>query len=263
MEMKDEFLSLISHEFRTPLNVINTAIQALHFIYGEELSDKVKEYIGTIRQNTFRQLRLVNNLLDITRMNSGYFKINKRNIDIIPLTKFITESIITYAEQKGLSLVFSTSLKKQIIGIDSDMYERIILNLLSNAIKFTPKGKTIDVRLSRKVEKGKYSVDIEIIDKGVGIPPDKLGLVFERFGQVDNSLTRQAEGTGIGLYLTKMLVEMMGGQITVESQVGVGSTFAVRFPIRKIKHAPKELIDHDIIHKKLVQAISVEFSDVN
>lgn len=257
IEMKDDFLSLISHEFRTPLNVINTAIQALIFMYEDELSDRVKEYIGMIRQNTFRQLRLVNNLLDITRADAGRIKVHKKNIDIVFLTKSIAESVYTYASQKGVELTFASSIKDKVIGIDDEKYERILLNLLSNAIKFTPEGRSIAVKLYA-VEKG---ICVEVKDNGIGIPEEKLSVIFKRFGQVDSSLSRQAEGAGIGLSLVKRFVEALGGSIDVKSKTGKGSKFTVFLPDDKVQEESEDQ-SGDLMDNHLVQTINVEFSDI-
>ncbi len=258
IEMKDEFLSLISHEFRTPLNVINSAIQAMNYMCGNELSGKSKRYLDMIKQNTFRQLRLVNNLLDITRADAGCIKINKKNRDIVFLTKAIIESVHIYASQKEVSVAFVSSLRKKIVGIDDEKYERILLNLLSNAIKFTPKGKAIVVSLYSK----KGSIYIEVKDNGIGIPRDKIDIIFERFGQVDSSLSRQAEGTGIGLSLIKKFVEALGGSISVKSKVGKGSIFTVVMPNETVveEHNEKGMID--LLGNRLIQTTSVEFSDI-
>ena len=258
LEMKDEFLSLVSHEFRTPLNVISTAIQAMNLICGEELSEKSKEYLGMIRQNTFRQLRLVNNLLDITRVNAGHIKINKKNIDIVFLTKAITESVYAYAYQKGVKVTFVTSLHKKIVAIDDEKYERIVLNLLSNSIKFTSEGKSIVVSI--RYHNG--HICIEVKDNGIGIPEDKIETIFERFGQVDSSLSRQAEGTGIGLSLVKKFVEALGGSISVESKVGEGSTFTVLIPDEIVCEEDKEKELIDLLDNRLIQSTDVEFSDI-
>lgn len=262
IEMKDEFLSMISHEFKTPITVINSAIQAMEFVCKDELSDKGKGFLNKIRQNTNRQLKLVNNILDITRLSAGRLKVNRKDMDIVFLTKSITESIIIFAEQKNIKMSFSSTLGKKVIGIDEEKYERVLLNLLSNAVKFTPKGKSVFVRVSQKVVKGKCMVCIQVRDKGVGIPDDKKDLIFERFGQVDSSLTRQAEGTGIGLHLVKMLVKMMGGEITLESKVGVGSTFTILLPTQKVKDTPIEQMLKDIADNRLIQATAIEFSDI-
>lgn len=258
LEMKDEFLSLVSHEFRTPINVISTAIQALNYIYGNELSDKVKEYLGTIRQNTFRQLRLVNNLLDITRANAGRIKINKKNIDIVFLTKAITESVYDYAAQKGVMVSLRSLFKKKIIGIDDEKYERIILNLISNAIKFTPEGKSISVTLRSVKDK----ICVEVKDNGIGIPQDKMDIIFDKFGQVDSSLSRQAEGTGIGLSLVKMFVNALGGSVSVKSTVGKGSTFTVLFPNEKVEEEDTVIKMENLINNRLIEVTNVEFSDI-
>ncbi|WP_278329957.1 sensor histidine kinase [Clostridium magnum] len=200
--MKDEFLSMISHELRTPLNVIITAIQAINYICYKELSDSGKKYIGMISQNNFRQLRLVNNLLDITRANAGSIKISKKNIDIVFLTKAIIDSVYSYASNKGITINFTSSFNNKIIAIDDEKYERILLDLLSNAIKFTTSGKFVVVNLCSIQE----SICIEVKDNEIGIPANKMDIIFERFGQVDSSLSRQAEGTGIGLSLVKKFV---------------------------------------------------------
>lgn len=258
LEMKDEFLSLISHEFRTPLNVISSAIQAMNYICSDELSDKAKKYLRMIRQNTFRQLRLVNNLLDITRVNAGRIKINKKNVDIVFLTKSIIESIYTYVALKSIDVTFVSLIEKKIIGIDDEKYERILLNLLSNATKFTPEGKPIIVTLSSIDDK----ICVEVKDKGIGIPEDKANIIFERFGQVDSSLSRQAEGAGIGLSLVKKFIEALGGSISVKSELGKGSTFTILLPSETIieDYMDKEVVN--LLDNRLVQNTKIEFSDI-
>jgi PAS domain S-box-containing protein len=257
IEMKDEFLSLVSHEFRTPINVISVAIQALNSIYKHEMTPHIKKYIRTIRQNNLRQLRLVNNLLDITKAYSNTTKINKKNVDIVFLTKCITESVEEYALQKNIELAWESSLKKKIIAIDDEKYERILLNLLSNAIKFTPKGKSVRVRVY--CYRGK--VFIQVMDKGIGIPHDKIEMIFKKFGQVNSVLSRQAEGTGIGLSLVNKFIEALGGNITVKSQVGKGSIFTISFPDeRMIEEEEIEVID--LVSSRIIQSTDVEFADL-
>ncbi len=258
LEMKDEFLSLISHEFRTPLNVISSAIQAMNYICSNELSDKAKKYLRMIRQNTFRQLRLVNNLLDITRVNAGRIKINKKNVDIVFLTKSIIESICTYVALKSIDVTFVPLIEKKIIGIDDEKYERILLNLLSNATKFTPEGKPIIVTLSSINDK----ICIEVKDKGIGIPEDKANIIFERFGQVDSSLSRQAEGAGIGLSLVKKFVESLGGSISVKSELGKGSAFTILLPSETIIEDYMDKEPVNLLDNRLVQNTKIEFSDI-
>jgi len=165
--MKDEFISLISHEFKTPLNVIYSAIQLIEHIYFNQIPEHVKNFIRNIKQNTFRLLRLVNNLLDITKINSGQFKLKIKNIDIVLLTKAITESVKIYANQKDIKLSFNSNIECKAISIDDEKYERIILNLLSNAMKFTKKGGIINVILTEN--KTSDMVKIEVKDTSIGL----------------------------------------------------------------------------------------------
>ncbi|HEX9062171.1 MAG TPA: ATP-binding protein, partial [Clostridia bacterium] len=258
MKMKDDFLATITHEFKTPLTVINAALQTIEALYESQLSDKVKKHLQRIHTNSLRQMRLVNNLLDITLYNAGHLKFNKKNMDIIFLTSTIVKSVDLYAKQKDTEIKFSTDCRSKEMAIDEEKYERILLNLLSNAIKFTPKGRLIYVNISCKDKK----IVITVKDNGVGIPKDKLKLIFECFGQVDSSLTRQAEGTGIGLSLVKTLVEGMNGTITVESEVGKGSTFVVTLPITRLKRMMPETNIVDLKDRRITNAAAIEFSDI-
>ncbi len=258
MEMKDEFLSFISHEFRTPLNVINAAVQAMNLFCANEISDKAKNYIEIIKQNTYRQLRLINNLLDMTRANAGRMKINKRNADIVSLTRSIADSVSGLAAQRGVELGFKSTYTKKIIRIDDEKYERIIMNLLSNAIKFTPEGKSIVVKL--RPFKGRICVEVK--DEGIGIPPERIDMIFDKFGQVDSLLSRRAEGAGIGLALTKKFVIELGGEISVKSKAGKGSTFTVYLPNEKATGENNKSLMAELTGNRLVETANIEFSDI-
>lgn len=257
--MKDEFISLITHEFKTPLNVIYSAVQLIEHIYMAQVPERVKSLIGNIKQNTFRQLRLVNNLLDITRLNSGRFKLNVKNIDIVFLTKVITESVKLYADQKKIDLYFKTNVTSKVTALDDEKYERIVLNLLSNAIKFTSENGSITVNVNEDRKHNKVAISVQ--DTGMGIPKDKQELIFERFGQVESDLSRHAEGTGIGLSLVKLLIDILEGIIQVESELGIGSTFTVILPLKKCIEFEEDdvCLDSD---NRLVTAVNVEFSDI-
>jgi PAS domain S-box-containing protein len=256
--MKDEFLSLISHEFKTPLTVINSALQAMEFLYKDQLTDKVKNYFDMIKQNTYRQVRLVNNLLDITGANAGHIKLNMANRDIVLITRVIVESVSLYANQKGVDVHFESCYKERTIALDEEKYERILLNLLSNAIKFTAKGKSIKVAITQIKEK----IQVMVMDEGIGIPEEKHGLIFERFGQVDSSYTRQAEGSGIGLTLVKLMLNAMEGHIYFDSKVGVGSTFYVELPDATMDEAVNAGTIKQLVDTRLIQSIAIEFSDI-
>lgn len=257
--MKDEFISLISHELKTPLNVIYSAIQLIESVYFNVIPERVQGLIGNIKQNTFRQLRLSNNLLDYTRINSGQFKVDIKNIDILFSTKTIAKSVEVYANQKNIKISFKSNVESRIISIDEEKLERIILNILSNAIKFTDSGGKIEVILNENIKSS--SLQIKVVDTGIGIPKDKQELIFERFGQVDSNLSRRAEGTGIGLSLVKLLVNILEGTIEVESELGVGSTFIITLPLKNValENDPYDLLDID---SRLVNEVKVQFSDI-
>lgn len=257
--MKDEFITLITHEFKTPINVIYSAIQLIEHLYINKVPKKVSALISSIKRNTFRQLRLVNNLIDITKLHSHQFKLNFRNVDIVSLTKLIIESANTYTKQKKISLYFESNISSKNITIDDEKYERIILNILSNAIKFTPDGGNIAVNINENKKNNTISIDIS--DTGIGIPEEKYETIFRRFGQVENNLSRQAEGSGIGLALVKMLVDILEWRIEVDSKLGVGSRFTIILPIKEevIDEENKGYLDPE---NRLINAVNVEFSDI-
>ena len=163
---------------------------------------------------------------------------------------------------KKIRVSFSFDPAKIIIGIDEEKYERILLNLLSNAIKYTPKGESITVKLRKKIVKNKAMACIQVCDSGIGIPADKQEHIFKRFGQVDSLLSRQAEGTGIGLHLTRMFIEMLGGEIRIDSKLGTGSTFTVLIPAIKVKETHSEKMVNEIADNRTIQLTEIEFSDI-
>ncbi len=261
--MKDELVYTISHEFKTPLTVINSAIQAMELLCWNDMPEKAKDYVKKIKQNSFRQLKLVNNLLDMNKASIGKIKLNLRNLDIVQTTRLITESVQVYAQQKGILLTFSSAVESRIMGIDDEKYERILLNLLSNAIKFTSRQKAVYVRVSLKRHHRKLMACIEVEDEGIGIPEDKFDLIFERFSQVDSSLSRNVEGSGLGLAIVRQIVKALDGEITVNSKIGQGSTFTVFLPARKV---PVHLLNDSqnlFIKNELKLVTAMEMSDIH
>lgn len=254
IELKDNFITMITHEFKTPIAIINAAIQTMEIVCKDDITGKMKGYLSKIKQNSLRQQRLVDNLLDITRLKAGRMKTNFSNVEIVSLTREVVDSVKLFAEQKLLMLTFQSACEKAVVSTDPEKFERILLNLLSNAIKFTPPKRSINVVLYRQGA----NLKIDIKDKGIGIPDDKKVIIFERFGQADSSLTRQAEGTGIGLYLVKLLVDSLGGNIHVSSKEGYGSTFSITLPILQ----EGLLNSHKINENKILQAATLEFSDI-
>lgn len=262
LQLKNDFLYLITHEFKTPLAVIKSAIQTMEIICKKDMTDKAVKYLNTITQNVNRQIRLVNNLLDITKINSGNINLHSDVYDIVFLTRSIVNSVQSIARLKKIDLNFITEIISKEIFIDEEKFERILLNLLSNAIKFTRQDKSINVSLYMGKYKSKNVVCISVQDQGIGIPQDKQAHIFERFGQANTSMSREAEGTGIGLYLVKLFVMIMGGHILLESKEGEGSNFIVMFPIVKAK---KTVIKEEgplNIENRLIQVKTIEMSDI-
>jgi signal transduction histidine kinase len=268
IKLKDDFLYLITHELKTPLAVMNLASQAIQHLCKDEVTIKVSKYIKTINQNTNRQLRLVNNLLDITRISSSQVKMNMANFNIVYVIEAIVNSVQLYGEKKNVNLKFITDLEVMNIYFDEEKIERILLNLLSNALKFTESDKSITVRLSIKKNKKENMISISVEDEGIGIPQDKQKFIFERFGQANSTLSRQAEGTGLGLYLVKLLVIVLGGTISLKSQVGKGSTFTVLLPIIESINtydidSCNEVNGNSMIsNNNVIQTAKIEFSDI-
>jgi len=268
IKLKNDFLYLITHELKTPMAVINLALQAIELICKDEVTETVDKYLKVISQNTNRQLRLVNNLLDITRLSSSELKTDITNFNIVYVVESIVSSVQLYAEQKNVNLKFTTNLSKKNIYFDEEKIERILLNLLSNALKFTSSGKSIAVNLSMKKRENTNMISISVHDEGLGISEDKQKIIFERFGQADTTLSKQAEGTGLGLYLVKLLVDILGGEISLKSQVGKGSTFTVLLPIIK-PTIIDEVESGNKVNSKLggsdrnvIQTAKIEFSDI-
>ena len=254
-----EFFSNISHELRTPINVISSANQLMMLTSNNELpslsEEKQKSLMHIIKQNTYRLIRLVNNILDTSKFDSGYLKLNLQNHNIVSVVEDITLSVIDYVKSKGVKITFDTDIEEKIMEIDDDKIERIILNLLSNAIKFTNIGDEIIVRIE---DMDKY-IRISVKDTGIGIPEDKLNLIFNRFDQVDKTFTRNKEGSGIGLSLVKTLTEMHGGNIKVNSKLGEGSEFIVELPVSV---SEDEDAIYAITSDNKVEKINIEFSDI-
>lgn len=255
MQENEAFLSFISHEFRTPLTVINAAVQALDFMCRGELPRKAEKYLNSIRQNTYRLLRLMNNILDLNKAEAGFLKTHCVLTDIVELTRGIVDSVSVYGRQKNIKLHFASSSKVMKAVLDQSKFERILLNLLSNAIKFTPPGKSVYVSVACK--DGYFYLKVR--DEGVGIPPEKQKEIFNRYSQVSSDLTRPAEGAGIGLSLVKQLVMSMRGKIALESYEGKGTTFIVELPAEKPCDTDTAVAE-EIRGTSLEEAVRIEFS---
>ena len=220
--LKNSFFTNITHELRTPLTLIVEPARMM-------LADKQQPnspFLHTIYNNSLRLLRLVNTLLDISKLEAGKMMLHFAEGDIVPLIKAVFDSFVVLAQQKQLQLQFNAFPNAIIAMVDKPMIEKIAHNLLSNAIKFTPNGGSITMSIATN---GNDSWTLEVIDTGIGIEEKNLSAIFSRFYQVDNSSTRRGEGTGIGLALVKELVDQVKGTIEVKSKVGEGTRFTIQF----------------------------------
>ncbi len=259
--MKTDFFSNISHEFKTPLNVILGTLQLLNLYLQEDViyvDAKLKKKFEMMKQNCYRLLRLVNNVIDITRIDSGYYEIQLANYDIVAIIKAIAYSVKEYIEAKGIQFDFDTNVHSKVIACDPDKMERIFLNLISNAIKFTKSGGSIKVA----IEVNSHSVKVYVKDTGIGMPYDKQNTIFNRFIQLDKSLTKNYEGSGIGLSLVESLVKMHNGCITVNSQEGKGSEFIIELPCVTIPEEVMAVGEEAAAFDLPVERINIEFSDI-
>lgn len=259
-KLKTEFFANISHELRTPINVIFSALQLMEIDIQENTQHNNSMFIkykDTIKQNIYRLIRLVNNLIDITKIDSGFFEVNLQNHNIVAVVEDITLSVAQYIENKSIELTFDTEVEERITGCDPYAFERIMLNLLSNAVKFTPAGGKIQVNIFDKKDR----VLITVSDTGQGIPEEKLEVIFDRFRQATDLNTRNHEGSGIGLALVKELVKMHGGSISVKSKYGLGTTFILEIPIKAMEDCNSIELSNTM-GENHIEKINMEFSDI-
>lgn len=259
--LRMEFFANLSHEFRTPLNLIFSSIQ----IFDKKLSqidNSIKclncssysyQYLDIIKQNAFRLLRLVNNLIDSTKLDVGSLEFNPINYDIVAYAEYVFQSVVYFAKQNNIEMIFDTTIEEKLISFDLDKMERIILNLLSNAIKFNKENGKIYLLIDFDDD----FVTIEVKDTGIGIPSDKLNEVFEKFKQVNNRFTKISEGSGIGLSLVKSLVELHNGTVHVDSILGEYTSFLIKIPNININSSVHE---YSILPNS--PNIDIEFSDI-
>jgi len=220
---KSRLYTNLTHEFRTPLTVILGMTQ--------QIRSEPKQFLdsGTqlIERNGKNLLRLINQLLDLSKLDDKSFQLHLQQADIVAYLRYLTESFQTYANSENLSLQFLSTLEDLQMDYDPEQVQQIMTNLISNAVKYTPSGGSIKVKL-KQVEQ---QLQLEIHDTGIGITAVDLPHIFDRFYQLDDSTTRKEEGTGIGLAHTRELVQLMGGEIKAESRIDKGSIFSILLPI--------------------------------
>ena len=224
--LKDEFLATLSHELRTPLTAILGWTRLLRVSNPDPL--KLSQGLEVIERNVHTQTRMVEDLLDVSRITTGKMLLTTRRLDLAPIIEGVLETLRPAAEAKGIRVWTALDGVVDVVQGDPDRMQQVVSNLLGNAIKFTPKGGRIDVRL----EGDKADIELRVSDSGEGISPEFLPLLFERFRQADSSIRRRHGGLGIGLALVRHIVELHGGTVSAESPgQGQGAVFIVRLPV--------------------------------
>jgi PAS domain S-box-containing protein len=263
---KSEFLASMSHEIRTPMNAI---IGMADLLWETPLSQEQKEYVQIFRRAGGTLLTLVNDILDLSKVEAGHMELEEIDFDLHEVVEKVVEVVAVRAHEKGLELTshVSPDVPADLVG-DPTRLRQVILNLLGNAVKFTERGEVV-LRVQREPEESGVRVDFapgvdpaalsskstltplswlrfSVSDTGIGIPSDKLNAIFERFTQVDSSTTRRYGGTGLGLTISKRLVELMGGRIWVESRVGQGTTFSFTLRVRAWSGPKRRVARHPV-----------------
>lgn len=232
---KSRIYTNLTHEFRTPLTVISGISD---HVLSHPSVENLNEGLPMIKRNSAQLLRLINQMLDLSKLESGRLSANMIQDDILGYLKYLTESFHSFADSKDIRLHLLTELEDLYMDFDPEKIQSIFSNLVGNAVKFTPPGGNIYIMIGKNSSKELgYFLEIKVKDTGKGISPDHLPFIFDRFFQVENSTTRSKQGTGIGLALTKELVLLMSGTIEVSSQLERGSEFTLKLPIRN--EAPK------------------------
>lgn len=257
--LQEDFLLNISHDLRSPINVILSVLQCLKY---EETSNensiddvKRKEYRDIMKRNSLKIVKLIDNLIDVSKLEKNYYTLNKYNIEVINLIESTVTSIEKYAEQKNISVIFDTNVEECVCAVDPEAIDRIMMNLLSNAIKFSETNKEILVN----VIVDENNLIISVKDNGIGIKKEDQKLIFNRFIQAQSGEKSEFKGSGIGLDLVSYLCKAHGGNIKLISEYGHGSNFIVTLP-RTLIDADDN--DYRFNKRSRIEQLEVEFSDI-
>lgn len=257
----NEFLSNISHEFKTPLNLILTTQQLLNLLMKKDIESNpsLKSYMNILKKNSYRLLRLIDNLINITEFDLECYNLSFKNYDISYVLEEIIEPVKNYLGGADIKFSYKNHINNFEIYCDKNEIQRAVLNIISNSIKFTEPGGNIEVVLD-KTEK---NVRISVKDSGCGIDKNKIEVIFNALRQEDKSLTRANEGSGLGLAIVERIVKIHGGKIKVESEKGKGSRFTVYLPIKKAVKKNYSLSRVDNYYNvSPKEKVNIEFSDI-
>ena len=255
-KLKSRLYANITHEFRTPLTVIRGVADEMIDKLSPREQNRFNDKLEMIERNSDKLLHLVQQMLDMSKIEDGKMKLNLIRDNIVSYLQYVLESFQSMADAKKIKLVFYHETDRIVMDYDQDKIFVIASNLLSNAIKFTPSGGKVIFHVKKERKDEKDYLVIKVQDSGIGIKKEHLGHIFDRFYQVDNSQTRKSEGTGIGLALTKELTELMNGEITVTSTHGSRTEFCVTIPISK--SAPLQKAKPGVPHQTGKQLTAVE-----
>lgn len=255
-KIKEEFYANISHELRTPINVVSSALQLNNLMLeNNKLEDMVKNNV-IIRENCLRLIRTVNNFIDTNRISEGFLEPNKKVYNIVNVVESVVLACNKYMILTDTQLVFDTSLEEIYLCCDIDHIERVMLNILSNSLKHGKFGGNINV----VIETNENYVNISVSNDAEPIPKEMREIIFEKFGKGDTSLTRQSEGSGLGLYISKKLVELNGGTINIDSSKEGGNVFNIRFPFNF--SGEQWEVDFESDEHNILEKVNIEFSDI-
>lgn len=252
--IKNEVLSNISHEFKTPVNVIYSTAQIQDINLANRDYEKITEFNDIIKKNCNRLIRLINNFIESTKLENNNVELSLKCVNIVSVVEDITLSIVNFAQKENLDVVFDTDQEEIYCEVDIDAIERIMLNLLSNAIKYNKKNGSIHVN----IKDNKDDVCIEVVDTGIGIPKEKIDTIFDRFKRFENKNAVINKGSGIGLNIVKKLIEALNGKIEIDSVLDGGTT--IRVILNKAEYDIENIYNVEI---DIEEKVKLELSDIN
>ncbi|MFR3499466.1 MAG: sensor histidine kinase, partial [Paraclostridium bifermentans] len=225
-KFKNNYFVNLSHELRTPINVISSTVQLINNVNKNLTYEKSEKYMNIISKSCDNLLKIINDIIDSSKIETGQYKIYKKNNDIVYIVEEAALNMSKFIEGKGLSLVIDPEIEEKVISCDATEIERCIINLLANAVKFTPEGGEITVYI-REVEK---YIEITVEDNGIGISKEDQDFIFKRFSQVEGNGATKASSSGIGLTLVKYIADLHSGYVRLESEISKGSKFTIGLP---------------------------------
>ncbi len=238
-QAKSEFVSTVSHELRTPLTSIKAYTATLLRDDVEFDEGTQKNFLHVIEEETDRLTRLISDVLDVSRIESGKLSLKFRDFDFIKLLGIVVEKIQSHSRDHSITIMAPDNLTP--VNADPDKIEQVLMNLLDNAVKYSPAGGRVEVVVKEYANK----LECSVRDNGVGIPPEHLSKIFEKFQRVDNPATRGIGGTGLGLYISRSIVEAHGGTIWAESDPGKGSVFRFTLPLASTRRKTHQLPEQE------------------